>query len=106
MTVTISIDDNYLAARLDGEAKRQGIEPAELAIRILDKSLRSSNGSGAGGAEADAATLALLRQWDREDETDYPAEIARQEQELQVFMEGMNRNRLASEGPAARKIYP
>jgi hypothetical protein len=49
----------------------------------------------------DSATIALLRQWAREDATDGPAAIARAEQELAQFKAALNANR-----PPDRPVFP
>ena len=105
MSLTITIGDAGLARRLQGEARKRGLSSSELAVKLLEQSLPPDGAANVARAP-DAATIALLDQWDREDETDDPAESARQEAELRAFMDAINRNRLDSEGPRARKIYP
>ena len=51
-------------------------------------------------------TIELLKQWDAEQATDDPEEIARRETELLEFMKGMNESRRFAEGPNARIPYP
>ena len=45
------------------------------------------------------ATLELLAQWDREDATDDPAEIARREAELKELKKALNENRGSGRTP-------
>ncbi len=47
------------------------------------------------------AALAVLRQWDEEDKTDDPEEIARRQVELDEFKMGMNESHTSN-----RVIYP
>ncbi len=47
------------------------------------------------------AALAVLRQWDEEDKTDDPEEIARRQAEWEEFKKGMNENHTSN-----RIIYP
>jgi len=48
-----------------------------------------------------SATIALLRQWAREDATDDPAAIAKAEQELVEFKSALNANR-----PSDKPVFP
>lgn len=47
------------------------------------------------------AALAMLEEWDREDETDDPEEIARRQAEWEQFKEGMNESHTSNQ-----IIYP
>src|SRR4051812_1651666 len=98
MTITIPPE---LEDRLKGEASRQGLDAATYARRLIERALAAPP-----PAVADQATLDLLDQWERDNATDDPAEIARRNEEFERFKESMNRNRLESEGPNARKVYP
>ena len=90
-------------ARLKAEASRRGVDPAVLANELIERALPSAIPRL---GEPDLATIALLEQWEREDHTDDPEEIARRQREFEEFKEAMNRNRLEMEGPQSRKIYP
>jgi len=97
--VTVSVDiPTDLEARLRDEAARAGLSPEDYIRRLIERHLPS-----AGAARQ---TLDLLAQWEAEDATNDPAELERRRREAEEFMEGMNRNRLESEGPAARTAYP
>jgi hypothetical protein len=48
-----------------------------------------------------SATIALLKQWEREDATDDPAAIARAEEELAQFKAALNANR-----PPDKPVFP
>ena len=71
MTLSIDIDER-VKARLDEEARRRGIGPADYARQLIEQSLPPGNGD-----EPNRATLELLARWDREDQTDDPAELER-----------------------------
>ncbi len=47
------------------------------------------------------AALIMLEEWDREDETDDPQEVARRQAEWEEFKKGMNENHTSD-----RVIYP
>jgi hypothetical protein len=95
MTFTIDIDDR-LKARLDEEARRRGVAAADYARQLIEQSLPPGNGD-----TPNRATLELLAQWDREDETSDPAEIARRRQELEDLNRALNDNRTSG-----RKLFP
>ena len=99
MTLIIDLPDE-LERRLRSEAARLGVGEVEYARRLLERSLPASP------PPIDQGTLDLLAQWDREDATDDANEIARRNREFQELQEAMNRNRMESGGPNARKIFP
>jgi hypothetical protein len=82
--------------RLKTEAARLGIDAAKYASQLIEQGLQPP-------PAIDHATLDLLAQWDREDETDDPSEIARRNQDFEELKLALNQNRLASGGPNARK---
>jgi len=84
--------------RLKGEASRRGLAAEEYAQKIIIEHLPVSN--------ATASLSDLFAEWDAEDHTDDPAEIARRNQEFEEFKASMNRNRLEMEGPGARRLFP
>jgi hypothetical protein len=95
MTITIPSD---LEARLRSEAARKGVEPERYATRLLAEHLAPPQSS--------QSLADLFAQWEAEDYTDDPAELARRNEEFEEFKRAMNRNRRESEGPDARMIYP
>jgi hypothetical protein len=97
MTIVISDD---LETRLRGEASRRGVAADEYARRLIEQGLAGGKG------DSIQATLEVLDNWERENATTDPAELARREREFEEFKEAMNRNRLDSEGPNARKVFP
>lgn len=84
--------------RLNNVASRRGLAPAEYARELIEEGLAKSS--------VDQVTIDLLDEWDREQATEDPEEIAKRERETREFMEGMNRNRLEMEGSDSRRIYP
>jgi hypothetical protein len=95
MTFTIDIDDG-LQARLEEEARRRGVAAADVARQLIEQGLPPGNGN-----VPNRATLELLAQWDREDETTDPAELARRRQELEELKQALNDNRASG-----RKLFP
>ena len=95
MTIHLPPD---LEDRLKHEASRQQMEPSEYAAKLLSDALDR-------GA-TNQATLELLSQWDAQEATDDPAEIAARNREFEDFRQAINRTRQESQGPDARKVYP
>ncbi len=84
--------------RLEGEASRQGLAAEEYAKNLIVEHLP---------APKDSKSLSeLFDEWAAEDATDDPMEIARRNQDVEEFMEAMNRNRREMEGEGSRKLYP
>ena len=71
---------------------------SKFAAEIIENASPKANGN--------EATIALLNQWDKEDATDDPEELARREQEGEEFMRNLARNRFDMEGPNARNLWP
>src|ERR1700722_15079580 len=86
--------------RLKTEAARLGVDEAEYSRRVIEQSLPPNS------APVDQATVDLLAEWAREDQTSDPAEIARREREFEELKAAMNRNRVESGGADARKVFP
>jgi hypothetical protein len=87
-----------IESRLKGEALRQGVSETEYVSKIVLDHLPPT---------ADARSLsALLAQWDAEDATDDPVELARRREENEEFQRQMNLNRLEMEGPGSRRLFP
>ncbi len=95
LTVDLPLEIEH---RLKWEATRQGMDAADYARKLLEAALSMP--------AVDQATIDLLDQWDREEATDDPQELARRQHDVEEFKEAMNRNRLEMEGPQSRKIYP
>lgn len=93
MTITLRPE---VETRLQEAAKREGIEPAEYANKLLDQALPHPNQS----------TIDLLNKWEADNWTDDPEEIARRQAEGEEFMRSLAQNRVDMEGPNARKLWP
>ena len=94
MTLTINIPPET-ERQLKMEAARAGIDETEYARRLIEQALPQPK------PVADEATLDLLAQWDAEDATEDPAEIARRQREWEEFRKSMNQNSISG-----RPVYP
>jgi hypothetical protein len=83
--------------RLRREAARRGLQPEDFVCRLIESELSGTDGA----AQPNQAALQLLDQWDREDETDDPAEIARRQEAFEEFKAGLNASHSSN-----RKTYP
>jgi hypothetical protein len=98
VTLTLNIPAE-MEQRLREEAARAGLEPGEFARRVLSSHL--------GSTQAPVQSVSdLFRQWDEEDRPADAADLAAREAEFEAFKAGMNRNKIDSDGPAARIPYP
>ena len=95
--LTITLPEETEARLKKIASKRGELGPAEYALLFIENELTR--------IETDP-TLALFEQWEREQATDDPDEIARREKEWEEFKEEMNRSRLEMEGPNSRKPFP
>jgi hypothetical protein len=89
-------------ARLRAAASEQGIEPEVCAHRLLTEHLPPLTADRSSEAEKDP-TIALFEQWEAEDATDDPEEIARRIQEWEELKAGLNANRRAT---GERLLFP
>ena len=87
-----------LESRLKNEASRHGVGAEEYARQVLIEHLPPLNG-GVSLAE-------LFAQWETEDASSDPREIARRNQETEEFKQAMNHNRKDIEGPDSRRLFP
>jgi len=87
-----------IEARLRAEAAKHGLDVSEYAQQLLAQTLPPPAQQSNLGA--------LFAQWDAEDQTDDPEELARRQEEGEEFMRGLARNRMEMEGPNARKLWP
>ena len=83
MTLVIDLTPEE-EARLQAIAKSQGLEPADCAKRLLTERLTPPK-PGAG-------TLALFAQWDAEDGTADPEEIAARTRDWEEFKRNLEAN--------------
>jgi hypothetical protein len=99
MTLTVQIPPET-EQRLRSEAARLGVDEGECAKRLIELALPQNS------VEVDRATLKLLAQWDKEDETNDPCEIALRNREFEELKTALNQNRLDAGGPDVRKVFP
>ena len=92
------------------QATRNGLQPAEIVRQLVDERLPLANGrlqqsalKSDAGDTGNAATIALLDLWLREDFTDDPDELRKAEQELREFKRNMNAPR---KGNGERLLFP
>src|SRR4051812_18478577 len=89
MTLMIELPAE-LENRLKIEAQTRGVAPEEYARKLLEENLPKSSPP----EEAQGNSLQrLFAQWDAEDATDDPAEIARRQQEWEELKKALNENR-------------
>lgn len=106
MTLTIPLNPE-LEKRLTARASAEGVEPGEYARRIIDQHLPYESARPSTQLSPEAiATLKVLEDWERENATSDPGEIARRVQEGEEFMQSLARSRIEMEGPNARKLWP
>lgn len=84
-----------IGQRLKEVAAQSGLDESEYAARLVIDHLPRE------GSSVDRATLELLSEWDREDQTSDPAETERRKREWEEFRKSMNENSLSG-----RPIYP
>ena len=85
-------------ARLETAARREGLDPAELARKLVIERLPSTIPD-----EEEDPTLALFAQWDREDAAMTPEEIEEAKREAEEFKRNINAERARA---GARIMYP
>ena len=94
---------NDIEDRLIAEAERRGVTPDEYATKLLGEQLPPAPKPQ---PQQRNSLEELFAQWEAEDHTDDPEEIARRQQEFEEFKQAMNQNRLDMEGPNSRKPFP
>lgn len=95
MTLTLNLPPEVEAA-LAEDARRRGTTPEELALDNLRRSyvpLAVTNNTA-----REDPTLAIFAQWDAEDATDDPEEIARRNREWEETKANLQANRFSLEG--------
>jgi hypothetical protein len=88
--------DGQLEQRLKEAAATAGTEPQAVAEHLLDQSLPKPN----------AASLALLADWERQNATTDPGELDRRREETEILMTGLAKSRVETEGPVSRRLWP
>ncbi len=97
MTFTIALNRDA-ERRLLEEAARRGLPPATYAAHLIEEHLPT--------LAPPTSLTEMFREWDAEDATDDPAEIARRDSEFEELKQRINANRRESEGPGARTPFP
>ena len=90
-------------ARLAAAARREGLEPTELARKLVTEHLPPVLENESEVDAENAAAIALLQSWLKEEATDDPEEIRKAEQELAEFKQNLNANRAATD---ERLLFP
>ena len=98
MTLQIELAPD-IKARLEAQASRLGLEAKEYAKKLIEDNLPQ-------GRPEPGSLAKLFAEWEAEDATDDPEEIARRNREAEEFMQNLARNRIEMEGPNARKLWP
>jgi hypothetical protein len=105
MTLTIDLvpqTEDWIIAK----AQQLGVEPADLARRILDERAATEPVAAPSAPLVDAenaAAMAMLEQWMIEDATVDPDEIRAAEEDLAEFKRNLNANRAAT---GERLVFP
>ena len=98
MTLTIELSSEE-ETRLWTRARQHGLSPEEYAHRLLTEQPAYDRESE---IEKNAASIALLESWLKEDATDDPGEIAQAEKDLEEFKTAIDAERQRA---GARTIY-
>ena len=101
MVLSISLSPSA-EEKLAEQAASAGVDLPTFAKQVLESEAERL----AFQKKLNQPTLELLRKWEQEDATDDPQEIARRQREGEEFMRNLAQNRLDSEGPNARKLWP
>ena len=97
MTLTLELPPEVEGA-LAAEARRKGITLERLALDRLRQSPDAEPSPALEPALRHNAMLALFAQWDAEDATDDPEELARRQRESDELMASLAANRVNFEG--------
>lgn len=93
-----------IEARLEEEAQKAGVSPAQLAARLVQQNLVEAALDAQEQKRQNAPSIALLESWmQRADAPSTPEQIAEAEADLTEFMRGMNAPRKES---GERLHYP
>jgi len=86
-------------ARLRSAARRDGVDPVELARKLVTDNLPAAP----AGPRGEDPTLALFRQWEEEDANMTSEELEDAQRELDEFKEHLNEERRRA---GMRILYP
>lgn len=96
MTITIELNPEQ-EARLTAIAEREGLDPAEVATKLVIEHLLPASPD-----EAIDPTLALFARWDKEDQDMTPAEISEENRTWEEFKANVNAER---DRAGARRVF-
>lgn len=102
MTVTLNLNPG-VKAKITQEAAAEGTGVSDYLEKMIEETVKPKPRVVYSQEQLakNQAALAMLEEWDREDETDDPEEIARRRAEWEEFKKGMNENHTSD-----RVIYP
>ena len=94
MTISLPFE---IESQIAHQASRLGIKPAEYAGRLILEHLPKT--------VPEESLAGLFAEWDAEDATNDPAELARRNVEFEELKQAMNESRAEMEGPHSRKLW-
>ncbi len=97
MTLTLDLPPD-LESALTEDARRKGTTPAEMILEELRQKYFTPDAGSVVAQKPVSAMVALFAQWDAEDATDDPEEIARRNQEWEETKANLAANRMNFEG--------
>ena len=98
MSLMLELDPDE-EVRLEAAARQKGLEPAELARKLVTEHLPPVLKE----EEAMDPTLALFAQWDKEDAQMTPEELEEERRDFEEFKQNINAERRRA---GSRIIYP
>ncbi len=91
-------------ARLSTAAWQTGLAPAEYVKKLVQEHLPPVQNAAAAAVDAEnAAAIAQLQAWLKEEATDDPEEVRKADADVKELMENLNRNRIES---GERPLFP
>jgi hypothetical protein len=96
MAVTLHLTPSE-EARLEAAARQQGLDPAELARKLVIERLPPDT------SDEEDPTIALFARWDQEDAAMTPEEIEEAKREAEEFKRNINTERARA---GSRIMYP
>ena len=91
-------------ARISTVARQIGLAPADYIKKLVAEHLPPLPTASAPAIdEENAAAIALLQSWMKEEATDDPEEIRQAEEDLNEFLQNLNKNRIES---GERPLFP
>ncbi len=102
MTVTLNLKPE-VEAQIAQKAAAEGTEVSDYLEKMIEHTIKPGPRVVYSQEQLakNQAALAMLEEWDKEDKTDDPEEIARRQADWEEFKKGMNENHTSD-----RIIYP